>query len=73
MSKTQVSRDVLREKRIKKSEINDKRKNILKESTKEILKKKNEELKFKIKELNDQIRFLTVNDWVFKPDTYYSR
>lgn len=62
MSKTQVSRDVLREKRIKKSEINDKRKNILKESTKEILKKKNEELKFKIKELNDQIRFLTVNE-----------
>ena len=55
MSKTQVSRDVLREKRIKKSEINDKRKNILKESTKEILKKKNEEL-------NDQIRFLTVNE-----------
>ena len=62
MSKTQVSRDVLREKRIKKSEINDKRKNILKASTKEILKKKNEELKFKIKELNDQIRFLTVNE-----------
>ena len=59
MKKTQVARDVLRVKREKQNDINDRKRKNLKKNTMENLKKKNEELRSKIKELNNQIDFLT--------------